>query len=81
MSDMTLEQEILDVVRRLDSDRQREALAYPRDLEQLKGEPGWQIIEHAREIAFPVEDLREMAEAIEDWCERIDDAPEVNFDE
>jgi hypothetical protein len=80
MADMTLEQEILEVIRRMTPEQQRRSLEYLRDLEQPKGEPGWQIIEHAREIAFPVEDLREMAEAIEEWCERIDDAPEVDFD-
>jgi len=71
MTDMTLEQEILEVVRRLNTQQQREALEYLRDLEQPKGEPGWLFIERTRDIHIEPDDLKAMADAIEEDCERV----------
>ncbi len=66
-----VEQKILDEIRKLDTGQQQQVLAYIRRLERPRGEPGWQLVKHAREINFPPEDLAEIAEAIKD-CERID---------
>jgi hypothetical protein len=81
MSATTLEQEIISLVQRMDDVQRQQVLDYMHALTRPKGEPGWQVMQHAREIGFSTEDLREMENAIEEWCERIDDFPEVHFDE
>lgn len=84
MSEMTLEQEILTEVKKLNTDMQRHLLEIVRGLtntsSQSIGEPGWLFLERTRHIHIPTEDLAEMAQIIEEECERIDDFPEVNFD-
>jgi hypothetical protein len=82
MTVTTLEQEVLDELRRMSPSKQREALEAVRRINiHPEGEPGWKIIQHARAINFPLEDLEEMERAIEEACEEIEDDPEVNFDE
>lgn len=81
MSNITLEQEIMDVVRKLNIEQQQAVLEQVRRLVEPKGEPGWQIVQDARGIGFTSEDLAEMEKAVEQWCEQIDDFPEVDFDE
>lgn len=66
-----VEQAILDEVRKLKPDQQQQVLDFIRRLELPRGEPGWRLIQDAREIDFPADDLAEIAEAIED-CEKID---------
>ena len=79
MNATKLEQEIIDVIHSMTPEMQREALDRLRQMARPKGTPGWEAVQHAREIAFPKEDLKEIAQAIEEWCERIDDFPEVSF--
>jgi hypothetical protein len=85
MSEMTLEQEIMVEVQKLDVDMQRHILEIVRGLTQLKnvlqGEPGWLFLERTSHIHIEPGDLKLMEEAIEEWCERIDDFPEVDFDD
>ena len=73
MADISFEDEIIERVRKLDSEKQRKVLDYVRDLEQPKGEPGWKLAEHARSLGFSHEDLEEMKRAIEEDCETIDE--------
>jgi len=76
---MTLEQEIIEAVHKLTDEQKQQVLNIVRGLGRPEGEPGWRIVQHAREIGFSHEDLAEMSQAIEEWCERVDDFPEVNF--
>ena len=83
MDTKTLEQEILSEVRKLDFEMQSHLLQIVKGLtntNRIIGEPGWRMVQHARELNFPKEDLAEMEAAIEEWCERVDDFPEVNLD-
>jgi hypothetical protein len=79
MSDISLEQEIIEAVHKLNDAQKQHILEIARRLTLPEGEPGWKVIQHARAIGFSHEDLTEMAQAIEEWCERVDDFPEVNF--
>lgn len=81
MTDVSYEDEILEQIRRLDLEGQRRVLEFARSLGRPKGEPGWRIVQHAREINFPKDDLAEIQQAIEDFCEQVEDFPEIDFDE
>lgn len=83
MTEISMEQEIITEVHKLSHEQQRQVLQYVQLLtasHRPKGEPGWKMVQAAREINFPKEDLEEMAQAIEEWCERVDDFPEVDLD-
>lgn len=73
------------IVERLDdltADQLRRVWEFVETVEKRpKGEPGWKIIQDARELGFSKEDLDEMERAIEEACEIIEDEPNVNFDE
>ncbi|MBZ0281628.1 MAG: hypothetical protein K8L97_12885 [Anaerolineae bacterium] len=81
MSDITLEQEIMDVVRKLNIEEQRTVLEQARRLAEPKGEPGWLFLERTQNIHIAADDLKLMEQAIEEAFEKIDDLPEVKFDE
>jgi hypothetical protein len=81
MSDLSYADEILDEVSRLSPEKQKRVLDFARGLTRPKGISGKEAIRIAREINISSEDLAEMEQAIEEWCERIDDWPDVNFDE
>lgn len=66
MSDMTLEQEIMQVVHQMTAAQQRELLEHARRLKRPKGTPGKLAVQYARELAFDPEDLAEMEKAIEE---------------
>ena len=78
---MSIEQEIIEVVHRMTEDQQRELLEHARRMARPKGTPGKLAVQYARELNFSPDDLAEMEKAIEEWCERIDNSPAVNFDE
>ncbi|MCA0456880.1 MAG: hypothetical protein LCI00_23115 [Chloroflexi bacterium] len=83
MDTKTLEQEILSEVRKLDIAMQTHLLEIVKGLtntSRIIGEPGWKVIEAARQVNISPEDLQLMEAAIEEWCERVDDFPEVDFD-
>jgi hypothetical protein len=81
MADVSFEEELIERVRRLDAEKQRKVLDYVRDLERPKGESGRVFLERTQHVHIDPDDLKLMEQAIEEWCERIDDFPEVNFDE
>ena len=80
MSDMTLEQEIIEAVHKLTNEQKRELLEHAHRLTQPKGISGKEFMERTKDIHIAPQDLKAMQQAIEEWCERIDDFPEVNFD-
>jgi hypothetical protein len=67
-----IEQEILENIRKLDPEQKKQVLDYVQHLAAPKGEPFSEMFQHAREIAFPKEDLEEMKRIIEEDEERID---------
>ena len=69
---MSLEQEILEVVRQLNEDQQRKALEYVRSLKRPAGVSGRSLLKHAGSI--PSDDIEQMKEAIKDL-------EQVNLDE
>jgi len=85
MSEITIEQEILAAVQKLDRDMQQHILEIVRGLVQPKsvvqGEPGWLFIERTRDIHIEPEDLQLMEQAIEEDRARYKSFPEVDFDE
>ncbi|RMF82551.1 MAG: hypothetical protein D6737_01415, partial [Chloroflexi bacterium] len=76
----SLEQEILEALRKLSPEKQRRVLDYTRSLTRPKGTPGKLAVQYAREINFPAEDLAEMTVAIEAFCEVVEDIPEIDLD-
>ena len=66
---MSLTQQIIDRVHRLDVEQQRRVLDFMRELERPRGVPAQTLLKFARRIAL--EDLERMEQAMED-CERID---------
>ena len=81
MSDISLEQEIIEAVHRMTDEQQRELLQHAHRLVRPKGISGKEFLERTRDIHIDPEDLKLMEEAIEEWCERTTDSPEVRFDE
>lgn len=84
MDTKTLEQEILNEVHKLNAKEQRQVLQYVQSItkgQQPIGEPGWKFVEAARQVNISAEDLQLMEAAIEEWCERVDDFPEIDFDD
>ncbi|MCC7205847.1 MAG: hypothetical protein IT323_00980 [Anaerolineae bacterium] len=67
-----IEQKILEQVRKLDPAQQQQVLDFAQRLAQPKGEAFGEIFQHARDIAFPKEDLDEIKRLIEEDEERID---------
>lgn len=72
-------EEIVELVRHWDDERQREALELLQSMSRLKGTPGREFIERTADIKIPAEDLDEMARVIEEECERIDYDDEWDF--
>lgn len=72
MPDMTLEQEILEIVQRMTPEQQRRALEYARSLSRPRGISGKEFIARTRDISISADDLEAMKQAIEEDCERID---------
>lgn len=74
MTHSTIEQQVMDYLRRMSSDQQQKLLDYARKIQTdpPAGIPGEVLAERARTIDWPPEDLAEMMAAIEEDCERID---------
>jgi hypothetical protein len=84
MDTKTLEQEMLTEIRKLDPEMQTHLLEIVRGLAnptRYKGEPGWSFVKAARQVNISAEDLQLMEDAVEEWCERVDEFPEVDFDD
>lgn len=71
MTVISYEQAILEQVRQLTEEQQRQVLAFTRTLNRPKGISGKEAIRIAREINFPKEDLEEMAAAIAQARQRL----------
>jgi hypothetical protein len=74
MADSPLEQELISRIQRMSVDQQRKLLSFAQQIqhELPAGIPGEVLIERARRINFPKDDLAEIAKAIEEDCGRID---------
>lgn len=73
MSEITTDQVLLAQFKQLDSEQQRRVMEYIRLLApivQVRGESGSSILKSVG--MFQMTDLDEMANAIEEGCERID---------
>ncbi len=70
MVDISLKQQILDQLDRLDTDKQRQVLEYAQRLSTPQGVPGESLFRFIGLI--PTDDLEKMAQAIEEDCENID---------
>lgn len=69
MESKTLEQEILTEIHKLTTQEQLQVLQYVQLIAKAQhpiGEPGWKMVQHARELNFPKDDLEQMAQAIEE---------------
>lgn len=73
MSDMTLEQEIMSEIHKLDAEYKRRVLEYARSLITPRGISGKEFIARTRNIAISPADLETMRLAIEEDCEGIDE--------
>ncbi len=69
MTQPALDAQIAEQLKRLDTARKRQVLAFLHHLTRPPGTPFRVLLEFAGQI--PLEDLRRMEEAIED-CERVD---------
>lgn len=82
MDTKTLEQEILSEVRKLDFEMQTHLLEIVRRLakpNQVIGEPGPEFVNAVRQVNISSDDLQLMEAAIEEWCERVDEFPEIDL--
>ena len=72
MLNTTVKKEIINEDGRLDYEQQRRVLDFARTLATTspKGVPGRQLLSFAGTI--PADDLKSMAQAIEDSCEKVD---------
>jgi len=73
MAAISYEREILEQIRDMSEEQQKEVLAFARGLKRPKGISGLEAIRIVEEINFPKEDLAEIAEAIKDLDEHVDD--------
>ena len=73
MSDITLEQEIVEGVHRMPLEMQRKLLEYARSLKPVQGISGKTFIERTRDISIPLSELEAMKQAIEEDSERVDE--------
>lgn len=71
MASAKLTDQILDQLKKLTPDQQAQVLDFTAGLIRPRGEPGINIIRHAHELEFPLEDLGEIQRAIEEDCETI----------
>lgn len=67
-----IRREILDVLENLDPEEESRVLEFIRNLRKPQGIRGSDLIARAHEVNFDPADLAEMAQAIEEGCERID---------
>jgi hypothetical protein len=72
MAGISYKQEILEQLDRLDTEQQRQVLAFMRSLSTPQGIPGWLFIERTKNLRIDLADLEIMKQAIEEDCERID---------
>ena len=84
METKTLEQEIITEIHKLSTQEQLQVLQYVQSItktDRVMGEPGSEFVKAARQVNISSDDLQLMEAAIEEWCERVDKFPEVDFEE
>lgn len=67
-----IQMELWEKITRLDAEQQKQVLDFVQRLAQPKGEPVRDIMQHAKELDFPRDDLEQMKQFIEEEFERID---------
>lgn len=82
MAAISYEQEILEQIRDMNEEQQKEVLAFARGLKRPKGLSGKEAIRLAEEINFPKEDLEEIAKAIQAMRMNVPDfgKEDIDFD-
>lgn len=79
----TYEQQIIEQIRDMSDEQQRQVLEFTRTLKRPKGISGKEAIRIAEAINFPKEDIEEMAAAIaqlrDEW-RHIEEDEEIDFD-
>lgn len=78
---MAIAQELLNQIGALDAAQQKQVLDFVHTLNHtnsLPTIPGEALIAWANEANFDPDDLKDMMDAIDEWCERIDpDEPDL----
>lgn len=64
--DSPVEQRLIEQIQRMNREQQQALLDYAHTLSRPRGLSGAEMIRLAREVDFPPDDLKEMAEAIEE---------------
>jgi hypothetical protein len=72
MASVSLRDQIISQIERLTIEQQRQVLDTITSMARPRGKSGDDIIRHARELNFPVDDLMEMQRIIEQDCENIE---------
>ena len=74
MNTTSVKEQIVSQLDKLSEEQQQQVLEFTHRLQRTlpPGMPGEVLIARAREINFDPQDLAEMAQAIEEDCERID---------
>ena len=67
-----IEQELLEQIRKLDTEQQKQVLDFVRQLNRPQGELGKDFLERTSKIHISKEDLEEMKRVAEEDEERID---------
>jgi len=74
MEQMSIKDQIAEALKELTPEQQAQVLAFTRRLHSPlpPAIPGEVLLARAREINFDPQDLKEISDAIEEGCERID---------
>ncbi len=74
MVDRPLEQTLIEQIRRLNDEQQKQVLSFIQNIDRPAHQsiPGSELVKRAKAINFDPDDLVEIARAIEEDCERID---------
>ena len=71
MASSPIADQIMNQLQKLTPDQQAQVLDFTANLLRPRGEPGIEIIQHAHELNFPLDDLAEIQRAIDEDCETI----------
>lgn len=72
MASVSLRDQIISQIERLTVDQQRQVLDTITRMARPRGKSGADMIRHAHELNFPMDDLMEMQRIIEQDCENIE---------
>ena len=71
MGTTPISDQIMGQLQKLTPDQQAQVLDFTSSLLRPRGEPGIDIIQHAHALEFPLEDLAEIQQIIDEDCETI----------